>query len=291
MNLYEILNVDFDASSEEIKKAWKKLISIYHPDKQNTTEASEKFKSIQYAYSILSDKDKRRNYDNSFYDRPGDDIEKIVSISLKTAINGGNIPIEIDTKNQITCSVCHGSRHAPNSICIPCNICFGTGKINSRICSACSGRGDLPIISCKNCLGKGWVLDKTTILVRIPENINSDHRLRLNNLGGIGNPPGDLILIIKIVEDPKYYREGNDLVHYHDLPWYQVINGTTIELDFIDGKSYQVDVPPGVPRVWLKENNKLGGQNLVIINILFPELKTKRSVKLLEELIDEINHH
>ena len=60
-NLYDVLEVSKDASSDEIKKAFRKLAIKYHPDKNpNDKEAEEKFKEINAAYAILGDEDKRR---------------------------------------------------------------------------------------------------------------------------------------------------------------------------------------------------------------------------------------
>jgi DnaJ-class molecular chaperone len=64
MDYYQVLNVNRDASEEDIRKSYKKLALLYHPDKnQNNPEACEKFKEISEAYSILSDKSKRSQYD------------------------------------------------------------------------------------------------------------------------------------------------------------------------------------------------------------------------------------
>lgn len=63
-NLYDILGVKKDASDQEIKSAYRKLAKKYHPDLNKTPEAEEKFKQINDAYSVLSDKQKRSNYDN-----------------------------------------------------------------------------------------------------------------------------------------------------------------------------------------------------------------------------------
>ncbi|CAH8486464.1 unnamed protein product [Dicrocoelium dendriticum] len=60
---YEVLNVPKSASSQEIRKAYKKLTLLWHPDKNKSPDAPQKFQEIREAYDVLSDEKKRRQYD------------------------------------------------------------------------------------------------------------------------------------------------------------------------------------------------------------------------------------
>jgi curved DNA-binding protein CbpA len=65
INYYDVLNINKNASQDEIKKAYYKLALQYHPDKNKDKSAENKFKEIGEAYEVLSDENKRRNYDNN----------------------------------------------------------------------------------------------------------------------------------------------------------------------------------------------------------------------------------
>lgn len=78
MDYYAILGVDKNASIDDIKKTYKKLVIKYHPDKNKAPDAKEKFNQIQEAYSVLSDENKRKQYDSLGYD------------AFKNGFQGGN---------------------------------------------------------------------------------------------------------------------------------------------------------------------------------------------------------
>jgi DnaJ family protein C protein 9 len=71
VDLYNVLSITSDSSPEEIRKAYRRLALVYHPDKHNTAgdiakaEASIKFQQIGFAYAILSDKARKARYDNT----------------------------------------------------------------------------------------------------------------------------------------------------------------------------------------------------------------------------------
>lgn len=172
-DFYETLGVARSASEDDIKKAYRKLAMKYHPDRNpDNKEAEDKFKEIQKAYAILSDKEKKAAYDQSghagvdpnmgaggfgggFGGAQGFDFSDIFSQMFGGAGGGGRQPnyqgadlqyaVEITleeaakgVKKRITvptheeCDVCHGSGAKPGTSASSCSTCHGSGTIHVR---------------------------------------------------------------------------------------------------------------------------------------------------------------
>ena len=156
-DLYETLGVDRDASFDDIKKAYRKLARSYHPDVNPDPAMAEKFKAITAAYEILSDPDKRQNYDvggngfggfnsggfgfsdimDAFFgggqqrgprprNRPGQDALIRVEVDLREATFGCERDLNVETA--VSCNKCNGTGCANNSKPRTCDICKGRGE-------------------------------------------------------------------------------------------------------------------------------------------------------------------
>lgn len=166
---YQILGVDKGVNDAEVKKAYRELAQQWHPDKhQNDTksEAEEKFKDISEAYSVLSDTEKRRNYDatgspdgrgplgsqHSGFRTTGDPLEMFfrqqfggfsnpVGPRLPPAMRGQTIQqiIEISLKESLFGS----ERKITYEVVSACEICRGRGATKFETCSACKGQGGI----------------------------------------------------------------------------------------------------------------------------------------------------
>ena len=158
MDLYQVLGVARDASGDEIKKAYRKLAREMHPDVNPDPKVAEKFKEITAAYEVLSDPDKRQNYDmggsgfgegfaggfgfsdimDAFFggggargprsrSRAGQDALIRVAITLEEACFGCKRDLVVDTA--VLCTGCQGSGCAKGSSPVICDICKGRGEV------------------------------------------------------------------------------------------------------------------------------------------------------------------
>src|SRR6185436_18217558 len=190
-DFYSTLGVDKGASQDEIKKAYRKLARKYHPDRNpDDKDAEERFKQVQEAYSVLSDPEKRKQYDTggmfggggfgfdpsafrtgggfgSFGDilsdlfgrggargtprRPGRDLETEVHLSFDDAVNGTQVSVAVP--QEAACPTCHGSGAKPGTTPITCPVCQGRGVETE-------GQGMFSIQQpCSRCGGRGTIIE------------------------------------------------------------------------------------------------------------------------------------
>ncbi len=158
---YAVLGVARNASPEEIKKAYRRLAREHHPDANpGDPAAEERFKQITHAYDVLSDPQKRQNYDTYGDEKPGavgfgdfggisdlfstffggmggsrrsstqgQDVLAEVELTLEEAAEGVERDVEISTL--VECSECDGSGAAPGTFPSRCRDCGGTGELRT----------------------------------------------------------------------------------------------------------------------------------------------------------------
>ena len=185
-DLYETLGVGRDASFDDIKKAYRKLARSYHPDVNPDPKMAEKFKEITAAYDVLSDPDKRQNYDvggngigsgfgnagfgfgdimDAFFGggqqrgprprtRAGQDALIRVEVDLKDAVFGCERELNVETA--ITCTKCSGTGCANNSRPRTCDICKGRGE-TQQVARSILGQV-MTSRPCNSCQGFGSVI-------------------------------------------------------------------------------------------------------------------------------------
>lgn len=305
---YQVLGIDKKATPEEIKKAYRKLAVKWHPDKNpnNKAAAEEKFKKISEAYAVLSDTEKRQNYDNfgsadqfrQQYSQEdifrGFDLDEILRgfgfggargggrTTFRTSRRGGEGFQDEDPFAGLFGGGAHQYANRPEkgqdaeynlSISLEESVIGADKKISIQI--------------------ENRIED---INVKIPPGISTGKKLRLpgKGLGGFnGGPNGDLYLNISVLPHPIFSRDGNDLYIEKTIKFSQAALGTTIDVPSLDGTTKRLKIAPGTQnntKIRMKGYGVPGlkgapkGDQYVKINIEVPKKLSENQAKLIEQL-------
>ena len=241
---YKALGVDKNASADEIKKAFRKLAVKYHPDRNpNDKGAEDKFKEINEAYAVLSDPKKKEEYDT--YGSSG--FHK--HYSQEDIFRG------FDFSNVYR------------------DMGAGGGEdIFSRLFGAGFGRGggrggfrnmpqrgedlemELEIGFRDAALGAERQVSfrrsgqREELKVRIPAGVDNGSRIRLAGKGGQGDsggPEGDLFLVVRVLPDPVFTREGGDLFVDRSIRFSEACLGTSLDVPTLEDDK-RIKVPAGI---------------------------------------------
>ncbi|MCL4431850.1 MAG: DnaJ domain-containing protein [Epsilonproteobacteria bacterium] len=235
-SLYTTLEIAPGASEAEIKKAYRKLARQYHPDVNKDPKAEEKFKEINAAYEVLSDKEKR-----SKYDQYGDSMFGGQNFHDFSRAQGGNVDLDEILRNMFSQGGGGG---------------FGGGGFGGFGGSGGFGGGfgggvnlDLDAnvtvpFSVAVLGGKHTInLSGESFDIKIPAGIKSGEKLRVRGKGKKhGSQVGDLYLKIDISPNPEYEREGDTLVKTFNVPLYAALFGGKVSVQTLE-KEVTLKVP------------------------------------------------
>lgn len=245
-DLYKILNVNREASQDEIKKSYRKLSKKYHPDvNPDNKEAEEEFKDISVAYGILSDPKKKAQYDDpmsgvdpsSFFNgfnpffgghmrgprRPDPNAPRrggVIEIEFPVMFNKLILREEVSLNINFVdvCIKCNGTGASKSEFC---ETCQGIGSVtriesghgvfiqSSTTCPDCRGRGSKVIEECDECVGRGKVeVRDRKIKLKLNEMMRDRHHIIIQGKGGSGLNGGPDGDLVAIL-NIKYPRKEN----------------------------------------------------------------------------------
>jgi DnaJ family protein B protein 4 len=288
---YEILEIESNSTPDDIKKSYRKLSLLHHPDKNgNSVESINKIQDINEAYDVLSDPEKKMMYDNESNGQmngmmfPPDmpmDFQNILSSMFQMNDFGS------DTHTFRV--FCNGNGppnfiRAPPSIVKTILIPFEKVLFNLK----------MPIEIIRFVQDQHQRIQETeTIYIDIPKGIDDSEILVIKEKGNvINNFRGDVKIFIKIENNTEFKRVGLDLVYNKTITLKESLCGFTFELKYLNGKTYTItnsntighviyqNYQKMIPNMGLERDNHVG--NLIIFfNIKFPE---QLSEDVLEEL-------
>lgn len=314
-NYYDQLGVPESASADDIRKAFRRLAKKHHPDVNPGDKAAEaKFKEINEANEVLSDRKKRAEYDAArkgafagggrgapfdwtvgedfepggpFRGRETVDFGDILGDLLRggqggfraEAAGGRDIELEIpvDFLDMARGAVREVSYRRPKS-CWPCR---GTGRSGRKACPHCGGAGTTEAAE--------------TIKVKIPAGAQDGSRIRVPGMGegaAPGGRGGDLLIRLSTIPHPYFRRSGSDILIDIPVHYSEAARGAKVLVPTIEGP-VKVTIPPGSSsgrKLRLKGKGvpvpgKAGrGDQYVILQVAVPSTRSEEFLELVERL-------
>jgi curved DNA-binding protein len=305
---YKILGLNRGASADEIKKAYRKLAVKYHPDHNpDDKEAEDKFKELSEAYAVLSDAEKRRQYDQFGHSEfrqqySSEDIFRNSDFSdvfREFGIGGEDLFGHFFGGRRRSGRAYGGGRGQSGF--------FGDFGTDMR---APRKKGnnlsyDLHVTLKEAVFGTERLIAFNTetgvskISVKVPPGVATGKKLRITGKGSPspnGGSPGDLLVNIIVGSDPSFRRDGDDLIVDLPLKLTEAVLGKKAEVTTLEGKTLSLTVPPGTQNQGKlrikghgapKSKGSGRGDLIVQITVKSPGPLTDKQKELLQALAEE----
>jgi molecular chaperone DnaJ len=235
----------------------------------------------------------------------GGDVAVAVEIDLLQAAHGASVEVSYEVVER--CEHCHGNGAEPGTPIRTCDRCGGAGQLQAAtrtpfgqmvrtvVCDVCEGEGRVPEQPCRECRGRGRRAAKRKLDVEVPAGIANGQRIRLGgrgHAGEVGAPAGDLYVLVRVQEDRRFVREGDDLITALDVPAPVAALGGTLQVSTLQD-STSIELAPGTqPGEVLTIKGEgmpaLGrsrrGDLRVVVNVVIPRRLSDEQRELLTQL-------
>jgi len=313
-NYYAILGVPENAREEEIKKAFRRLAKKHHPDVNPGDKSAEaRFKEINEAHGVLSDRKKREEYDairsgsftggfrregpfggpGGFGFEPGGrvyhtetvDFDEIFGDLLRGGRGGFAQGVQgRDIHVEVAVEFLEMAQGAVREI----------RYVRPRACASCGGTGRSGRKGCPQCLGSGAVQQEEKIKVKIPAGAQDGSKIRVAGKGEETAPgrSGDLVITLRMIPHPYFRREGNDILLDVPIHYSEAVKGAKISIPTIDGP-VMMSIPPGSSsgrKLRLRgkgvpaPGTTSRGDQYVILHVAVPGTRSEEFHKLVEKV-------
>lgn len=238
--------------------------------------------------------------------RRGRDISIDLELTFKESIFG--VRRKVLLAKTATCETCHGSGAEPGSELITCTHCNGSGKLHESSnsffgtitmetpCRFCHATGKIPKEKCHTCRGEGVYRKQDEIEIVVPAGIEVGEMIRLSGAGEAiaGGTPGDLYVKVHIRPDPRFKKDGPNIITELNIKLTDALLGTDYTVATLDGDE-TISIPPGVTHGELlhisgkgvPNNRGKRGDLYVKIKITLPHKLSREAKKLIEKLKEE----
>lgn len=292
---HEVLGVPEDANLDDVKKAYRKLVAMFHPDKGGN---AEQFREVTDAFNAMKDS-LRLSGEPEFID---EDMEAMACLTMEETVFGCVKKVNVEIES-VKCKKCSGAGAVPGTPMMPCVSCLGTGKTKgvwgfnnaSRLCLTCKGSGTIPAQACPRCRGKGKTKGEVEVKVNIPAGVEAGQTISF--FGSADNRlRGNLFVKIVGIPHPRFKRCGDDLTTTVKIGVLDAIRGCMASVVGLNGSNIEVPVPAGVQpgdRLTILrhgvKNTQTGrtGDLIIEVQVEIPSKITARASRLMEELACE----
>lgn len=279
-SLYDTLGLESSATDAEVKKAYRKLARKYHPDVNKDDDAEEKFKEINAAYEVLSDKEKRAQYDQF-----GDQMFGGQNFHDFAQSQGGSVDLDEILRSMFGGGGGFGGAGGFSGGGFGGAGGFAGGGFgghqapNLDIESAITVPFQVAILGGKHSVS----INNESFDIKIPAGINNGEKLRVKGKGkSMQGQQGDLYLKINIAPSVEYERQGDDLIKHFDVPLKEALFGGKVPVQTME-KEITLKVPQNTKNGQQFRVKEMGVENrktknrghlYLKANIILPDVNT-----------------